>query len=604
MTEIMATATALLKNYFGYPAFRPAQEVPVQTLAEGKDVLAIMPTGAGKSICFQIPALMKSGLTLVFSPLISLMQDQVDGLRVQKIPAAYLNSTLTREEFNKIMYYVREGRIKLLYMAPERLASTYFCNILRSLPISQVIIDEAHCVSQWGHDFRQAYCDIGPFLESLPKRPVVGAFTASATREVEEDMKRLLGLTKARVHVTGFDRPNLSFQVVQPDDKMAYVLQYVRAHSQENGVIYCATRKDVEKVYGELVRRGIKAGYYHAGLTDAMRKQQQENYAYDRVQIMVATNAFGMGIDKSNIRYVLHYQMPRNMEGYYQEAGRAGRDGAPAECVLLYSGRDVIIHKYLIEQSVEEPQRRRIEMGKLQSMIDYCFTGGCLRRYMLTYFGETVGWQHCGNCSSCNGKQARRDMTREAQIIFKAILDTEERYGASMIAAIVGGVGTDRIRRAGYDRLSVFGALSGVDEKEIKGYIKQFIALGYLESSLGKYPTLSVTPGGEAVLAGTQRVIEARREIVRVRPETPRRTKTSAGAKGGLFEHLRQHRKKLAEEAGIPPYLIFSDTVLIDMASLRPKTLAELCEIKGIGEAKLKRYGLSFLQAIAEGERK
>ena len=597
-------ALRMLETYFGYTSFRPAQEAPIASLLRNEDVIGIMPTGAGKSICFQIPALCKAGLTIVFSPLISLMKDQVDGLLVQNIPAALINSTLTQAEFNKTMYEVRSGKIKLLYIAPERLGSNFFCNVLRALPIAQVIVDEAHCISEWGHDFRPSYRLIGEWLNSLPKRPIVGAFTATATKYVENDIKKLLGLDKANVYVTGFDRPNLSFSVIRTPKRMDYVVHYVRQHDNENGIIYCATRKDVDRVYENLTRAGIKVGHYHGGLSDEVRREMQNAYADDKLQVMVATNAFGMGIDKSNVRYVLHYQMPRNMESYYQEAGRAGRDGAPAECILLYSGQDVQVHKYLIEQSIETPERQNVELRKLQSMIDYCFCSNCLRKYMLNYFGESTVWTTCDNCSSCKGSADKVNVTKEAKAIFRAIMGTDERYGASMITSIVRGERTDRIMRAGHDALPVFGLLSNVDEKSIKGLIQQFVASGYLRSSTGKYPVLSLTAGAEEVLAGRKEVEEIRQHV-----SVPSRTSKSAvsvvrekssSTSGGLFEHLRQHRKRLAEKAGLRPYLIFPDTVLIDLANLRPTTLGEFGNVKGVGEAKLKKYGLTFLQAIAE----
>lgn len=600
-------ALRMLETYFGYTSFRPAQEAPIASLLRNEDVIGIMPTGAGKSICFQIPALCKAGLTIVFSPLISLMKDQVDGLLVQNIPAALINSTLTQAEFNKTMYEVRSGKIKLLYIAPERLGSNFFCNVLRALPIAQVIVDEAHCISEWGHDFRPSYRLIGEWLNSLPKRPIVGAFTATATKYVENDIKKLLGLDKANVYVTGFDRPNLSFSVIRTPKRMDYVVHYVRQHANENGIIYCATRKDVDRVYENLTRAGIKVGHYHGGLSDEVRREMQNAYADDKLQVMVATNAFGMGIDKSNVRYVLHYQMPRNMESYYQEAGRAGRDGAPAECILLYSGQDVQVHKYLIEQSIETPERQEVELRKLQSMIDYCFCSNCLRKYMLNYFGESTVWTTCDNCSSCKGSGDKVNVTKEAKAIFRAIMGTDERYGASMITSIVRGERTDRIMRAGHDALPVFGLLSNVDEKSIKGLIQQFVASGYLCSSSGKYPVLSLTAGAEEVLAGHKEVEEIRQHVS-VPSRTSRSTSTTSRGKassgaGGLFEHLRQHRKRLAEEAGLRPYLIFPDTVLIDLANLRPTTLGEFGNVKGVGEAKLKKYGLSFLQAIAEYKR-
>lgn len=597
-------ALDVLQHYWGYDAFRPAQEIPVSTLLAGHDLVAIMPTGAGKSICFQVPALLQEGLTIVFSPLISLMKDQVDGLRQQKIPAAFINSTLDQETFNKTLYYVRVGAVKILYISPERLASQFFRNILQTLKISQIIVDEAHCISQWGHDFRPAYQLIGQFLKTMPHRPVVGAFTATATKAVERDIKVLLGLENAQVHITGFDRPNLHFAVARLSQRMDYIVDYVKAHQEQSGVIYCITRKDVEKVYQNLVKAGIAAGYYHAGLPDQVRKDMQNKYAFDEIQVMVATNAFGMGIDKSNVRYVLHYQMPRNMESYYQEAGRAGRDGAPAECILLYNGQDVQVHKYLLEQSQLEPARLSIEQRKLQAMIDYCFTSQCLRKYMLAYFGQEVPWNKCHNCSTCLHQGQVQDMTVEAKAIFRAIRGTDERFGTTMISAIVRGEHNDRIRRAGYDALPVFGALSSYSAQEVKGMIQQFVASGYLQQSMGKYPILSLQAGAEEVLAGHSKVQEIKQEVARPRAKrTSDHSRISMGAStNSLFEALRLHRKRIALAQKVPPYLVFTDTVLIDLAALKPKTLADFANIKGVGEAKLKKYGTSFLAVIAQYE--
>ncbi len=597
-------ALDVLQHYWGYDAFRPAQEIPVSTLLAGQDLVAIMPTGAGKSICFQVPALLQEGLTIVFSPLISLMKDQVDGLRQQKIPAAFINSTLDQETFNKTLYYVRIGAVKILYISPERLASQFFRNVLQTLKISQIIVDEAHCISQWGHDFRPAYQLIGQFLKTMPHRPVVGAFTATATKAVERDIKILLGLENAQVHITGFDRPNLHFAVARLSQRMDYIVDYVKAHQEQSGVIYCITRKDVEKVYQNLVKAGIAAGYYHAGLPDQVRKDMQNKYAFDEIQVMVATNAFGMGIDKSNVRYVLHYQMPRNMESYYQEAGRAGRDGGPAECILLYNGQDVQVHKYLLEQSQLEPARLSIEQRKLQAMIDYCFTSQCLRKYMLAYFGQEVPWNKCHNCSTCLHQGQVQDMTAEAKAIFRAIRGTDERFGTTMISAIVRGEHNDRIRRAGYDALPVFGALSSYSAQEVKGMIQQFVASGYLQQSMGKYPILSLQAGAEEVLAGHSKVQEIKQEVARPRAKrTGDHSRISMGAStNSLFEALRLHRKRIALTQKVPPYLVFTDTVLIDLAALKPKTLADFANIKGVGEAKLKKYGTSFLAVIAQYE--
>lgn len=597
-------ALDVLQHYWGYDAFRPAQEIPVSTLLSGHDLVAIMPTGAGKSICFQVPALLQEGLTIVFSPLISLMKDQVDGLRQQKIPAAFINSTLDQETFNKTLYYVRIGAVKILYISPERLASQFFRNVLQTLKISQIIVDEAHCISQWGHDFRPAYQLIGQFLKTMPHRPVVGAFTATATKAVERDIKVLLGLENAQVHITGFDRPNLHFAVARLSQRMDYIVDYVKAHQEQSGVIYCITRKDVEKVYQNLVKAGIAAGYYHAGLPDQVRKDMQNKYAFDEIQVMVATNAFGMGIDKSNVRYVLHYQMPRNMESYYQEAGRAGRDGAPAECILLYNGQDVQVHKYLLEQSQLEPARLSIEQRKLQAMIDYCFTSQCLRKYMLAYFGQEVPWNKCHNCSTCLHQGQVQDMTAEAKAIFRAIRGTDEHFGTTMISAIVRGEHNDRIRRAGYDALPVFGALSSYSAQEVKGMIQQFVASGYLQQSMGKYPILSLQAGAEEVLAGHSKVQEIKQEVARPRAKrTGDHSRISMGTStNSLFEALRLHRKRIALAQKVPPYLVFTDTVLIDLAALKPKTLADFANIKGVGEAKLKKYGTSFLAVIAQYE--
>lgn len=597
-------ALDVLQHYWGYDAFRPAQEIPVSTLLAGHDLVAIMPTGAGKSICFQVPALLQEGLTIVFSPLISLMKDQVDGLRQQKIPAAFINSTLDQEAFNKTLYYVRVGAVKILYISPERLASQFFRNILQTLKISQIIVDEAHCISQWGHDFRPAYQLIGQFLKTMPHRPVVGAFTATATKAVERDIKVLLGLENAQVHITGFDRPNLHFAVARLSQRMDYIVDYVKAHQEQSGVIYCITRKDVEKVYQNLVKAGIAAGYYHAGLPDQVRKDMQNKYAFDEIQVMVATNAFGMGIDKSNVRYVLHYQMPRNMESYYQEAGRAGRDGAPAACILLYNGQDVQVHKYLLEQSQLEPARLSIEQRKLQAMIDYCFTSQCLRKYMLAYFGQEVPWNKCHNCSNCLHQGQVQDMTAEAKAIFRAIRGTDEHFGTTMISAIVRGEHNDRIRRAGYDALPVFGTLSSYSAQEVKGMIQQFVASGYLQQSMGKYPILSLQAGAEEVLAGHSKVQELKQEVAQPRAKRiGDHSRISMGADANsLFEALRLHRKRIALAQKVPPYLVFTDTVLIDLAALKPKTLADFANIKGVGEAKLKKYGTSFLAVIAQYE--
>ena len=565
-------ALRALQHFYGYSSFRPAQEVPVTALLENQDVLGIMPTGAGKSICFQIPAMLKAG-------------------------------TLSREEQNKILYYLREGRIKLLYLAPEKLESEGFCEFLRGQPISQVIIDEAHCVSQWGHDFRPSFTAIGPFIKSLPHRPVVGAFTASATEEVERDMKQLLGLENARVHITGFDRSNLAFSVIHESKRMEYVRDYVLHNPNDVGIVYCATRANVEKVYRELLRYGVKAGYYHGGLSDEERKYQQNRYAFDEVQVMVATNAFGMGIDKSNVRYVIHYQMPRNMESYYQEAGRAGRDGADADCILLYNGQDVAVHQYILSQSDLPPERQRIERNMLQAMIDYCHTPMCLRKFMLSYFGEQVPWDQCHHCSTCDEPRVAVDVTAEASAVLQTIWNTEERYGVTMIADILCGNRTERIEKFRLHRLSVFGKLNRWADKDVKGFIKRLIAMEYIASSGGQYPILSVTEQGHEVLAGRVTVKDVPIDVGEHRPMQGR-SKSNALAKAtknnSLFEALRVHRLELSKTEGVKPFMIFSDATLLDMVAKEPLTLGDMANVKGVGDMKLRKYGNEFLKVIAD----
>ena len=590
-------ALKALQHYYGYPSFRAAQEPVVENLLRGRDTLAIMPTGAGKSVCFQIPAVLRKGLTIVFTPLISLMKDQVDGLQEQQIPATYLNSTLDPKELNKRYYDIRMGRVKLLYIAPERLDAEGFRNFLLQTPIAQVIIDEAHCVSQWGHDFRPSYCKIAPFIQSLPKKPIVGAFTATATKEVEADMRKLLQLEAADVFVTGFNRPNLRFEVVHGAKKIPFLLHYVKRHANESGVIYCATRKAVEQVYGELVKAGVKAGYYHAGLSDEIRKKEQEKYAFDEVDVMVATNAFGMGIDKSNVRYVLHYQMPRNMEGYYQEAGRAGRDGAPAECILLYSGQDVQIQKFLIEKYSESEERKEQELRRLEDMTDYCFTTDCLRKYILRYFGEQVPWQHCHHCSACDAKETSEDATKEAFAVLQAMEYTEERYGSGMITDILRGADTERIRQYGYDRSPVYGLLADMSAKELKHLLQTLVAGNYIENTTGQYPLLRMLPAGEEVLAGRARVVWNKPVVAKA---VTRPMEKEEKNRNTLFDRLRQVRKELAQEVKLPPYLIFADTALIEMVRVMPLTEEEMLTVKGVGDIKMARYGSQFLQVIQE----
>ena len=468
-----------------------------------------------------------------------------------------------------------------------------------------MIIDEAHCVSQWGHDFRPSFTAIGPFIKSLPHRPVVGAFTASATEEVERDMKQLLGLENARVHITGFDRPNLAFSVIHESKRMEYVRDYVLHNPNDVGIIYCATRANVEKVYRELLRYGVKVGYYHGGLSDEERKYQQNRYAFDEVQVMVATNAFGMGIDKSNVRYVIHYQMPRNMESYYQEAGRGGRDGAPADCILLYNGQDVAVHQYILSQSDLPPERQRIERNMLQAMIDYCHTPMCLRKFMLSYFGEQVPWDQCHHCSTCDEPRVAVDVTADASAVLQTIWNTEERYGVTMIADILCGNRTERIEKFRLHRLSVFGKLNRWADKDVKGFIKRLMAMGYVTSSGGQYPILSVTEQGHEVLAGRVTVKDVPIEVGEHRPMQGRSKSNASGLakatkNNSLFEALRVHRLELSKTEGVKPFMIFSDATLLDMVAKEPLTLGDMANVKGVGDMKLRKYGNEFLKVIAD----
>lgn len=595
---------SLLKQYFGYTSFRPGQHEVIQTLLDGRDCLAIMPTGAGKSICFQLPALMMPGVTLVISPLISLMKDQVDSLVNQEIPATYINSQCTFEEAKARFAAIRAGRVKLVYISPERLENEFFTSFMQSLPISMFIIDEAHCVSQWGHDFRPSYCVIKDWIAALPKRPVVGAFTATATEKVKEDMMNLLGLEKERIFIGGFDRPNLYFRVVRTNRKLDFALSYVQQHREDSGIIYAATRKEVDRVYEELTRRGIRAGRYHAGLSDDMRRTMQDAFTYDRLQVIVATNAFGMGIDKSNVRYVIHYQMPKNIESYYQEAGRAGRDGAPGECILLFSRQDIMIQKFLIEQSVHDPQQQAVEFRLLNAMVRYCEGNHCLRHYILTYFGEHPSWQRCEKCGNCDQEMVEEDMTEQVRSICLCVDELKGRFGMTMVCDILKGSQNAKVRRYGFENNSAFGMLGDFTLSEVRDMVRQCIDDGYLDQSDGKYPVVSLTADGRQALSGHQRIVQ--QKVVSAEPvlELPKRQqKRRAGAIDEdalrpLFDTLRAVRLELAKDEHIPPFVIFSDATLWDMAALKPDSLEAMSDIKGVGSFKLHKYGRQFVSAI------
>lgn len=600
----MLQIESLLKQYFGYSSFRPGQHEVIQTLLDGRDCLAIMPTGAGKSICFQLPALMMPGVTLVISPLISLMKDQVDSLVNQEIPATYINSQCTFEEVKARFAAIRAGRIKLVYISPERLENQFFTAFMQTLPISMFIIDEAHCVSQWGHDFRPSYCAVRDWIAALPKRPVVGAFTATATEKVKHDMMSLLGLQKERIFIGGFDRPNLYFRVVHAKGKMEFTLSYIAKHREDSGIIYAATRKEVDRICDELNRRGIKAGRYHAGLSDDMRRSMQEAFTYDKIQVIVATNAFGMGIDKSNVRYVIHYQMPKNIESYYQEAGRAGRDGAPGDCILLFNRQDIMIQKFLIEQSTRDVKQQEVEFRLLHAMVRYCEGNHCLRHYILSYFGEHPSWEHCDKCGNCDQETVEEDMTEQVRSICLCVDELKGRFGLTMVADILKGSQNAKIRRYGFDRNAVFGMLGNFSLSEFRDMVRQCIDDGYLEQSDGKYPVVSLTADGRQAMGGHKRIVQQKRVVEEIPAAIPkRRQKRSAGtfdeeALRPLFDILRAVRRDLAKDENIPPFVIFSDATLWDMAALKPSSLDAMGDIKGVGSFKLHKYGRSFVSAI------
>jgi ATP-dependent DNA helicase RecQ len=582
---LLERAKQLLQSYFGYSTFRRGQEQAICSVLEGKNTICVMPTGGGKSICYQIPALLLPGTTVVISPLISLMKDQVDGLMQAGIPAAFINSSLTVTEVNERLREASQGKYKLLYIAPERLESYEFVEELKGLEIPLVAVDEAHCISQWGHDFRPSYRHIQRFAENLLSRPAVLALTATATPIVREDICRSLNIREQDTVITGFERENLSFSVIKGQDRLPFLKEYLKKNEKEAGIIYAATRKTVDQLYERLRKENINASRYHAGMNDVERSREQERFLEDKATVMVATSAFGMGIDKSNIRYVIHYQLPKNMESYYQEAGRAGRDGLESECILLYSSQDVQVQRYLIDQSSGR-ERTNQELEKLQLMVDYCHTEKCLQEFILKYFGETEA-EPCEKCGNCMDSRTAVDVTKEAQMALSCIVRMGQRFGKSITAQVLTGSKNKKIIELGFEKLTTYGILKDQSAKEVSDFIEFLISQDLIGVEHGTYPTLFVAPKGKDVLLGKQAVM--RREAVKIK---------QVSKDDPLFEALRDVRKILAESEKVPPFVIFSDLTLKDMCAKCPQTDEDFLHVSGVGEHKLQKYGETFMDAI------
>ena len=621
MSKAIKEAEKILKQYYGYDHFREGQIPVIEAVLEGRDVLGIMPTGAGKSVCYQVPALMMKGITIVISPLISLMKDQVGTLNQMGVHAAFLNSSLTSGQYYKALQLAKQGRYKIIYVAPERLETENFLDFALSeqVQISFVAVDEAHCVSQWGQDFRPGYLKILDFLDRLSYRPVVGAYTATATAEVREDILDILRLQNPYVETTGFDRGNLFFAVKKPVDKYKELVSYLKEKgydtSGDSGIIYCLTRKSVEQVSFDLRNEGFSVTRYHAGLSDEERKENQENFIYGKRQIMVATNAFGMGIDKPDVRFVIHYNMPKNMESYYQEAGRAGRDGLPAECILLYAGQDVITNQFFIEnmaQESEDPETtaliRQREEERLKKMTFYCFTHECLRDYILRYFGE-YGSNYCGNCSNCLSEFETVDVTAAAKAILGCVRECRQRYGTTVILDTLHGANTAKIRQYRMDENSHYGELAKEPVYRLRQILNELQVREYLYVTADTYSIVRLLPKAAELLDedGTMLMKMAKEEkrIPKAAKEKTK-TKTSAAAKdlsneeAAVFEKLRALRMELAKEHKVPPYIIFSDKTLIQMAMEKPSNKEEMLAVSGVGESKFEKYGEPFLACLAE----
>lgn len=603
-------ALETLKTYFGYDTFREGQEKIVEAILTNRDVLAIMPTGAGKSICYQIPALILPGITLVISPLISLMQDQVKALNDAGIHAAFINSSLTENQISKALYLAASGRYKIIYVAPERLENYEFLEFARNVEISMVTVDEAHCISQWGQDFRPSYLKIVEFIKNLPKRPIVSAFTATATEEVKNDILCTLSLADPEVVITGFDRKNLYYSVENIRRKDEFIMEYIEKHPTESGIIYCATRKNVDNLFELLFKRGVPVTRYHAGLTNETRKKNQDDFIYDRTPVIIATNAFGMGIDKSNVRYVIHYNMPQSMENYYQEAGRAGRDGENSQCILLFSLQDVMIDRMLLDNKdfsdVDEEDEyliRQRDIRRLQTMEGYCKTTGCLRNYILEYFGEKTSGP-CDNCGNCHREYHEVDMTAEAKWVVNCVAETRGRYGLTIVLGTLMGAKRARLRELRMDQYKSYGALSGHSEAELRTLISQMTEMGYLYQTQEKYSVLklgNLTPLKDENIRVIMRTYEEKEPDKKKKiQKTVRKRSTDALTSAGydLFEILRKLRLEIAKEESMPPYIIFSDKTLIDMCVKKPSDEEEMLNVSGVGANKLKKYGQRFLQEI------
>ena len=606
------TPEQALKILFGYDSFRAGQKSVIDSILAGRDAFAVMPTGAGKSVCYQIPAVLLPGITLVVSPLISLMQDQVKALNEAGVQAAFINSSLSEKDYNETIRKARQGTYKIIYIAPERLVTEGFLALAKSVPVSMVTVDEAHCISQWGQDFRPSYMKIVEFVKTLEKRPIISAFTATATETVREDIVCTLGLQNPFTLVNGFDRENLFFQVEKPKNKEQYILKYISGHSGDSGIIYCATRKNVDNIYELLKSKGISVGKYHAGMSAVERKKMQDDFVFDYTSIVVATNAFGMGIDKSNVRFVIHYNMPQSMENYYQEAGRAGRDGLDAKCIFLFSPQDIVINRFLLDhkemQDLDPADRETVrerDARRLQVMERYCYTTECLRNYILKYFGENPE-KPCQDCGNCLREFETLDMTEAAKKVINCVYEAKGRYGKQIIIDTVAGAKTARLEEIGTVRYKSYGVLAGTNKNLLRRLIEQLVLEGYLR--VGDYQVLKL--GDISGLKNPEASVFVKITDEDKQPEKTAKTKkkaksvetlTSSGYK--LFERLKKLRLEIAREESMPPYIIFSDKTLIDMAAKMPASKPEMLDVSGVGENKFAKYGERFLEVIEEYRR-